>query len=52
MANWMHSIASAVVPLPDALRNFNPMMLVVQFTPTTPEPLLPLAPIVPETWVP
>src|SRR5215831_567043 len=44
--------ASAVEPLPLAFRNFAPMMLVVQFTPTTPTPLLPAAPIVPETCVP
>src|SRR5262245_18517511 len=52
IANSMHSMASAVFPLPDALRNLSPMMLVVQFTTTTPELLLPLAPIVPETWLP
>src|SRR5262245_23851183 len=52
IAKSMHSMASAVFPLPDAERNFSPMMLVVQFTPTTPELLSPLAPIVPEQWVP
>src|SRR5258708_36647519 len=48
----MALIASVVVPLPAELRNFKPMILVVQFTPTTPAVLLPTAPIVPETWVP
>ena len=26
MANWMHSMASDLAPLPDAVRNFNPMI--------------------------
>ena len=48
----MALIASAVVPLPLASRNFTPMMLAVQLTPTTPTPLPPSAPIVPDTCVP
>ena len=45
-------MASAVVPEPAALRNFSAMILTFQFTPTTPTPLFPVAPIVPETCVP
>ena len=48
----MALIASDVLPLPLELRNFSPIMLAVQFTPTTPKPLLPTAPMVPATWVP
>jgi hypothetical protein len=46
------AMASATVPLPVASRNFRPMSLVVQLTPTTPRPSLPDAPMVPATWVP
>ena len=46
------SIASAVVPEPEALRNLHAMRRTVQLTPTTPRPLFPTAPIVPATWVP
>ena len=45
-------MALAVVPPPPALKNLSPMMLAVQLTPTTPTPLLPSAPMVPETCVP
>src|SRR5712691_9655246 len=51
-AKSMALIASAVVPLPAEFRNFSPMMRVVQFTPTTPTPLFPTAPMVPETCEP
>src|SRR5216684_5384416 len=50
--NSMALMASAVVPVPVASRNLLPMMLAVQFTPTTPVPLFPTAPIVPERWLP
>src|SRR5436309_13690058 len=52
MTNSIASIASESVPLPLASKTFEAMMLAVQFTPTTPRPLLPTAPIVPETCVP
>src|SRR5438093_1329509 len=52
MTKSIASIASAIVPVPAVLRAFDAMMLVVQFTPTTPRLLLPTAPIVPETCVP
>src|SRR5437773_1983382 len=52
MVNSIASIAPAVDPLPLASRNFAPMMLAIQFTPTTPDPLLPRAPIVPDTCDP
>ena len=52
MANSTAAIASAVVPLPFASRNLMPISWVVQLTPTTPMPLFPTAPIVPETCVP
>src|SRR6476619_6177949 len=52
MAKSIASTAAAVLPLPLASRNFNPMRRVVQFTPTTPVALLPTAPIVPDTCVP
>src|SRR5436305_6096335 len=45
-------IESPSVPVPLASRNFDAMMLAVQFTPTTPRPLPPSAPIVPDTCVP
>src|SRR5262249_60919253 len=48
----MALIALAVVPVPVASRNLEPMMLAVQFTPTTPRALLPTAPTVPETCEP
>src|SRR5712691_5137777 len=48
----MALIAPAVVPLPLASRNFEPMMLAIQFTPTTPTALLPTAPIVPDVCEP
>src|SRR5919198_6501725 len=44
--------ASAVVPEPCALRNLTGMIRTFQFTPATPTPLLPAAPIVPATCVP
>src|SRR5262245_15592096 len=52
MTNSSALIASAVVPVPLASRNFDAMIRVVQLTPTTPLPLLPRAPIVPDTCVP
>src|SRR5262245_15916952 len=52
MANSTALIASAIVPLPLASRNLMPITLAIQFTPTTPSPLFPTAPIVPETCVP
>ena len=45
-------MASAMVPLPLALRNFTPINWVIQFTPTTPMPLPAAAPMVPATCVP
>src|SRR5436305_11803614 len=45
-------IASLVEPEPFAFRNFRPVSLTLQLTPTTPVPLSPTAPIVPETCVP
>src|SRR5262245_48531010 len=55
-AAWMTKstalIESASVPLPIESRNFDAIILVVQFTPTTPRALLPSAPIVPATCVP
>src|SRR5436190_24355918 len=50
--NSIALIASATVPDPVALSDLDAMMLVVQFTPTTPRVLLPTAPIVPATCVP
>jgi hypothetical protein len=44
--------ASAMLPLPLVSRNFTGMMLVVQFTPTTPSALFPTAPTVPAVCVP
>src|SRR5262245_10858282 len=52
MAKSIALIASAVDPDPEESRNFNPMMRVVQFTPTTPAPLFPTAPMVPDVCVP
>ena len=52
MVNSIALMASEASPRPGAVRNFAPIMLAVQFTPTTPTPLFPTAPIVPETWVP
>src|SRR5687767_2805688 len=52
MANSMALIASAVDPWPFAPRNFRPIRLAVQLTPTTPALLLPTAPIVPLACVP
>ena len=51
-ANFRGVAAAAVPPDPLPLRNFKPIRLVVQFTPTTPAMLLPTAQIVPETCVP
>src|SRR5258706_16470252 len=48
----MPLMASARDPPPLASRNLMPITCVVQFTPTTPAPFPPVAPIVPETWVP
>src|SRR6267378_5066974 len=48
----MALMAPAVEPLPPESRNFAPMMLASQLTPTTPTPLLPTAPIVPDTCEP
>src|SRR5262249_10283754 len=45
-------MASAVLPEPPASRNLRPIKVTVQLTPTTPAPLFPTAPIVPETWLP
>src|SRR5438128_9277623 len=50
--NSIALIALATVPLPVASRNFDAIMLAVQFTPTTPRLLLPTAPIVPATCEP
>src|SRR5262245_56313947 len=44
--------ASAVVPAPCAFRNLSAMILTFQFTPATPTPFEPTAPIVPATCVP
>ena len=44
--------AASVVPPPKAFRNLQGMMRTDQFTPTTPTPLFPVAPIVPDTCVP
>ena len=51
-ANSIALIAPARLPPPFALRNLSPMMLATQLTPATPVPLLPTAPMVPETCVP
>src|SRR5258706_524429 len=47
MANSMALIASEVLPVPVASRNFAAMMLAFQLTPVTPTPLLPRPAIVP-----
>src|SRR6266850_1987243 len=52
ITNSIALIESACVPTPLASRNFDAMTLAVQFTPVAPLPLLPVAPIVPDTWVP
>src|SRR5258708_24219161 len=52
MAKSIASTALEVDPDPVESRNFSGMMRVVQFTPTTPRPLLPTAPIVPDVCVP
>ena len=46
------STAPAVVPKPSAPMNLMATIFTSQFTPTTPMPLLPTAPIVPATCVP
>ena len=51
-ANSIARIPLATVPEPVESRNRSPIMLVVQLTPLTPAPLLPTAPMVPETCVP
>src|SRR4051794_31738764 len=43
IANSMALIAREYGPEPEESRNFKPMMRVVQFTPTTPVPLFPVA---------
>ena len=50
--NSIALIALATVPVPLASRNLDAIIVVVQFTPATPTPLLPTAPIVPETCDP
>jgi hypothetical protein len=52
MAKSIASMASDRYPEPLALKNLRPIMRVFQFTPAIPVALLPVAPIVPETWVP
>src|SRR6266481_614793 len=52
IVNSIALIAFAVVPEPVESKNLEPMILAVQFTPTTPRLLLPRAPMVPETCVP
>src|SRR5208283_5313950 len=47
-----HSIAPPTSPPPWASKNLQGRIWTCQFTPLTPTPLLPTAPIVPETWVP
>src|SRR5437899_9080136 len=51
MANSMALTASEMLPLPPESRNLMPMTLAIQLTPTTPTPLLPAAPRVPDGWV-
>ena len=48
----MAAMALLVEPLPSAPRNFSGMIDTCQFTPATPTPLSPTAPIVPATCVP
>jgi hypothetical protein len=48
----MQVISSDVTPLPSAARNLSAINWTVQATPETSMPLLPTAPIVPETCVP
>ena len=45
-------MAALVEPLPSAPRNLSGMIETCQFTPATPVPFPPRAPIVPATWVP
>ena len=45
-------LASPTVPLPFSSNAFNDISDTFQHIPTVPIPLFPLAPIVPETWVP
>ncbi len=42
-------MAPSVVPEPLASKNLQEIIFTVQFTPTTPMPLLPTAPMVPAT---
>ena len=51
-AKFRALMAPEVDPLPVASRNFRAMIWTFQFTPVTPMPLLPAAPIVPATCVP
>ena len=45
-------IAASSVPLPEESMNFSAITCAVQFTPTTPTPLLPDAAMIPAVWVP
>src|SRR5262245_12069418 len=52
VAYFWASTASEVSPLPSAPRNFSAASDTFQSMPTTPRLLLPVAPMVPATWVP
>ena len=52
MSHSRAAMSWLVDPLPAAFRNFTGKIVVLQFTPVTPIPLLPTAPIIPAMCVP